>query len=142
MKSEAEAAGAGINGGASSFSFPAPKFSGDGSFVRFKSDLDTFYTIHNFNDDLKLRFLPLCLTGVARDAYESLATECKRSYDQAVEGLTNFFVRPCALDAHAKLRELKFEASMSLDAFIIQFKHLMGQAFPGHISVNSFKSQR
>lgn len=134
MKSDAEVAGVGPSCGTSSFSFPAPKFSGDGSFVRFKSDLDTFYTIHNFNDDLKLRFLPLCLTGVARDAFESLTSEHRRSYDAAVESLTKFFVRPCALDAHAKLRELKFEASMSLDAFIIQFKHLMGQAFPGHVS--------
>lgn len=116
------------------FSLKAPEFSGVESFSRFKSDLDTYYTIHNFNDDLKLRFLPLCLKGVARDAYEALSAEGKSTYNKAVEELSNCFVKPCALDAHAKLRNLKFDSSMSLDSFIIQFKHLMSVAFPGPIS--------
>ena len=89
------------------FTMKAPEFSGTESFSRFKSDLDTYYTVHNFNDDLKLRFLPLCLKGVARDALEALSEECRSTYDKAIQGLSNCFVKPCALDAHAKLRNLK-----------------------------------
>ena len=55
--------------GATGFSMKAPDFSGEGSFSRFSTDLDTFFTLHDFDDQLKLRFLPLCLTGVARDAF-------------------------------------------------------------------------
>ena len=115
-------------------SIRAPEFTGVELFARFKSDLDTYYTIHNFRDDLKLRFLPLCLKGVARDAFEALSEECRSTYDKAIAGLSKCFVKPCALDAHAKLRNLKFDASMSLDSFIIEFKHLMSVAFPGTIT--------
>ena len=119
---------------AGGFSLRAPEFSGVEPFSRFKSDLDTYYTIHGFNDDLKLRFLPLCLKGVARDAFEALSEECRSTYDRAIAGLSDCFAKPCALDAHAKLRNLRFDSTMSLDSFIIEFKHLMSVAFPGPMS--------
>ena len=54
-------------GAVGGFSFEAPRFSGidarDGSFGRFLKDLDTFFVFHKFDDDLKLRFLPLCHCG-------------------------------------------------------------------------------
>ena len=112
----------------------APDFAGVGSFVRFSSDLDTFYAIHNFNDDLKLRFLPLCLSGVARDAFEALPAGSRSTYKQAIEGMSKSFGTPNALDAHAKLRNLQYDSSVSLDAFVIHFKHLMNQAFLGQLS--------
>ena len=120
--------------GASGFSIKAPDFYGEGSFTRFAADLDTYYTIHDFNDDLKLRFLPLCLSGVARDAFEALPADSRTTYEKAIRGLSANFGRPCALDAHAKLRNLQYDTSMSLDAFVIKFKHLMSQAFPGQLS--------
>ena len=120
--------------GASGFSMKAPDFSGEGSFSRFSADLDTFYTLHAFNDDLKLRFLPLCLTGVARDAFEALPADSRSTFKKAIQGLSESFGRPCALDAHARLRNLQFESSMPLDAFVIRFKQLMSEAFPGQLS--------
>ena len=60
------------HGAVGGFSFEAPKFAGTESgsnFNRFSADLDTFFAFHNFNDDLRLRFLPLCLTGFARDTF-------------------------------------------------------------------------
>ena len=119
--------------GPSGFSMKAPDFSGEGSFSRFSADLKTFYAIHAFNDDLKLRFLPLCLTGVARDAFEALSTDSRSSFDKAMHGLSESFGKPCALDAHARLRNLKFDSSMPLDAFVIRFKQLMTEAFPGQL---------
>lgn len=126
--------GGGSMAAAGGFSMRAPEFSGVESFSRFESDLETYYTINGFNDELKLRFLPLCLKGVARDAFEALPKESRSTYNQASQALSKCFVKPCALDAHAKLRNLQFDSSMSLDSFIIQFKQLMAVAFPGHIS--------
>ena len=34
------------------FHMKAPEFAGVEPFPRFESDLNTYYTIHNFNDDL------------------------------------------------------------------------------------------
>ena len=70
---------------------------------------------------------------MARDAFEALSEECRSSYSRAIAGLSNCFVKPCALDAHAKLRNLCFDSSMSLDSFIIEFKHLMTVTFHGPI---------
>ena len=116
------------------FHMKAPEFAGVEPFPRFESDLNTYYTIHKFNDYLKLRFLPLCLKSVARDAFEALPETSRSTYDLAIKGLSDCFAKPCALDAHATLRNLKFDSSMSLDSFIIQFRHLMVVAFPGSIS--------
>ena len=120
--------------GASGFPLKAPDYAGEGLFSRFSADFDTFCTIHNFNDELKLRFLPLCLSGVARDAIETIPTDSRGTYANAIKALSDNFGKPRALDAHAKLRDLRFESSLSLDAFVIKFKHLMSQAFPGQSS--------
>ena len=120
--------------GATGFSMKAPDFSGEGSFSRFSDDLENFFTLHAFSDDLKLRFLPLCLTGVARDAFEALPADGRDTYARAMRCLSESFRRPCALDVHAKLRSLQFDTSKSLDAFVIQFKRLISEAFPGPLS--------
>ena len=112
----------------------APDFTGEGSFARFSADLDAFYAIHNFTDELKLRFLPLCLSGVARDAFEAIPAENRSTYENVIKVLSENFRKPSALDAHAKLRNLRFDSSLSLDAFVVKFKHLMSQAFPGQLS--------
>lgn len=117
-----------------SFTMEAPKFSGEGSgFDRFLADLDTFYTFHNFNDDLKLRFLPLCLTGYARDAFEAISRDERDTYSRAVSALRRSFVKPCALDAHSRLQQLKFDPSTPLDPFVIELRKLVAQAFPGSV---------
>ena len=114
-----------------SFSVTAPKFSGEESFERFSADLDTFFSFHNFNDEVRLRFLPLCLTGVARDAYDSLSQDAKATIGEALAGLRDCFSRPSAVDAHARLRELRFDPRESLDVFLITFRKLVKEAFPG-----------
>ena len=115
----------------------APKSTGEGSFVRFLTDLEAFFAFDpNLNDEQRLRFLPLCLVGVARDAFDSLADSQRTTYKEAVEGLKGFFHRPSSVDAHAQLRALKFEyrQSNSLDVFMIKFKKLVHEAFPGSVS--------
>ena len=132
MKSEkGKGSGDEPRGAVGGFSMEAPKFSGIGSLNRFLSDLDTFYTFHNFDDDFKLRFLPLCLTSVARDAFEALSQEERGTYSAAVTGLRRFFDRSSTLEAHSRLRELKFDPASPLDTFVVQFKQLARDAFPG-----------
>ena len=122
-------------GAVGGFTFEAPKFSGDNgpSCNRFLADLDTFFTFHNFDDELKLRFLPLCLTGFARDAFEALPREERDTYSRAVAALRHSFVKPCALDAYSRLQQLKFDPSTSLDAFVIRLRSLVAEAFPGSV---------
>ena len=124
-----------LRGAVGGFSFEAPKFSGvdarAGSFRRFLADLDTFFVFHNFSDELKLRFLPLCLTAVARDAFEALPSDGRVTYGTAVEGLCQFFDRSSTLEAHSRLRELRFDPASPLNTFVVQFKQLVRAAFPG-----------
>ena len=135
MTSEEQSGSGDVRRGAGgTFSMEAPKFAGTeggSKFDRFSADLDTFYTFHNFDDDLKLRFLPLCLTGYARDAYEALPREEKDTYSRAVAALRRSFVKPCALDAHSRLQQLKFDPTTSLDHFVIHLRKLVAEAFPG-----------
>ena len=110
----------------------APKFSGEGSFSRFTSDLEGFFTFNpQFTDEYRICFLPLCLTGVARDAFESLPDSQRETYSQAVAALGEIFAGSSAVDAHAQLQELRLGTNDSLDAFLIRFRKLVKEAFPG-----------
>ena len=108
-----------------------PRFSGEGKFSRFLSDFQSFSSLHKWDDETRLKFLPLCLSGVARDAYDSLTDDQRKSYDLIVKGLSSLFEKPSALDAHAKLRQLRFDPHESLDVFVIKFRKLVQDAFPG-----------
>lgn len=115
----------------------APKFSGEGSFERFLTDLKAFFAFDpSLNDEQRLRFLPLCLTGVARDAYDSLTDGQRATFSEAVEGLKGFFHRPNSIDAHSQLQSLKFEPRQhpSLDVFLIKFRKLVHEAYPGSVT--------
>lgn len=115
----------------------APKFSGEGSFTRFLTDLEAFFAFDtSLDDEQRARFLPLCLTGVARDAYDSLTDVQRTTFEDAVEGLKGFFHRPNSVDAHSQLQSLKFEPREhhSFDVFLIKFRKLVHEAFPGSVN--------
>ena len=115
----------------------APKVSGEGNFGRFLTDLEAFFAFDpSLNDEQRLRFLPLCLTAVARDAFDSLTDGQRATFRDAVDGLKGFFHRPNSVDAHSQLRSLKFEPRQhhSFDVFLIKFKKLVHEAFPGSVS--------
>ena len=116
------------------FSVTAPRYSGEGSFARFTADLNAFGVLNGFSDDQKLRFLPFCLCGIARDAFESIPPESKESFNLAITSLQGFFHRPDALDAHGKLRNLRYDPPQPLDNFVIQLRQLASEAFPGNTS--------
>ena len=125
----------------------APKFSGHGSFPRFVEDLEAFFLFNSgFSDEQRLRFLPLCLTGVARDAFDSLTDSQRPTFSQAVESLQEFFASPNSVDAHAQLQALRLDPNgdESLDVFLIRFRKLVHEAYPGSDSdivlFNSFLS--
>ena len=111
----------------------APKFSGEGKFVRFLTDLEAFFAFDpSLSDEQRQRYLPLCLTGVPRDAYDSLTDSQRTTFKDAVDGLKEFFHRPNSVDAHSQLQSLKFEPQklQSLDVFLIKFRKLVHEAFP------------
>ena len=112
----------------------SPKFggeSGEGLFSRFAADFDTFAAMYAWTDEFKLRFLPLCLTGVARDAFDSLSEAQRGEFKSAISGLRDLFAKPNSLDAHAELGKLRFDPRKPLDSFVIRFNLLIKRAFPG-----------
>lgn len=117
------------------FSISPPLYNGrDGSFARFKSDFDIFSQINSWSEQDKLLYLPLCLTGLARDAYEALDDSQRLSFTSVVDALRHSFAPVGVVEAHARLQALKFDCSGSLDAFLIRFKAAVRAAFPGDAS--------
>lgn len=117
------------------FSIAPPLYNGrDGTFARFKSDFDIFAQINSWTEQNKLLYLPLCLTGLARDAFEALDASQKLSFASAVDALRHSFAPVGVVEAHARLQTLKFDCSGSLDAFLIHFKAAVRAAFPGDSS--------
>ena len=113
------------------FSISPPLYNGrDGSFSRFKSDFDIFAQINSWTDQDKLLYLPLCLTGLARDAYEALDHSQRLSFSAAVDALRHSFAPVGVVEAHSRLQALKFECAEALEAFLIRFKAAVRAAFP------------
>ena len=54
-------------------------------------------------------------------------------FSWAVDALRRSFVKPCALDAHSRLQQLKFDPATPLDAFVIRLRKLVSEAFPGSV---------
>ena len=92
------------------FSFAPPLFNGrDSCFSRFVSDFKIFATLHSWSESEQLMYLPLCLTGLARDAFESLEHSQRQSLSVAVEALRQCFAPQGIVEAHAKLQGLSFD---------------------------------
>ena len=108
-----------------------PSFSGTGSFARFIADFETFAVLQGWEKDKKVALLPLCLTGIARDAYDAFPEQCKKDIDAACKRLTVAFPSGDKVEAQVQLRSLRFTADDSLDAFVVKLRGLVSRAFPG-----------
>ena len=114
------------------FSFTPPLFNGrDGSFSRFLSDFNIFATLHSWSESEQLLYLPLCLTSLAREAFDSLDREQRQTFSTAVEALRQCFALLGAVEAHAKLQSLSFDPGEPVEVFLIRFKAAVRAAFPG-----------
>ena len=67
---------------------------------------------------------------MSRDAFDSLSAAQRASYSSTISGLRDLFAKPSTLDAHTRLRDLRFDPRESLDSFIIRFRKLVSRAFP------------
>ena len=108
-----------------------PTFDGSGSVKRFLDDFERFSRLQNWDDAKKLDVFPLCLVGIARDAFDALGDDQKATFAGVKSGLINSFSSRSSVDHHVALRALKFDPSGSLDAFVIEFRKLVALAFPG-----------
>ena len=114
------------------FAFTPPLFNGrDGSFSRFLSDYGTFAQLHSWTEREKLLYLPLCLSGLARDAFEAVDQSRRQSFTAVVEELRLSFAPVGAVEAHTRLQGLKYDSSEPLENFLIKFKAAVRVAFPG-----------
>ena len=121
----------GVDMATSSLSVGLPQFSGSGSIHRFIEDFKTFSLIKTWDVAHQAAVLPLCLSGIARDAYDCLSSDVKGKISSALEGLQEAFPAKGAVEAQVQLRNLSFSAGVDLDAFLISLKGLVARAFPG-----------
>ena len=115
----------------SSLAISLPKFNGEGSLNRFVEDFAIYASLQGWDDAEKRTIVPLCLTGIARDAYDALPVGHRETFDDVVSGLRKSFGVPSALEKHLALQKLSYDPNESLDNFIIQFKKQIAGAFPG-----------
>ena len=116
------------------FSVGLPKFTGDsGLFERFVDDFNIFASLQRWSDERKRDVLPLCLSGIARDAYDSLSSAQKSSFELMVAGLKPSFAGRTPIDCHMLLTSLRYDPGEPLDAFVIHLRKLVSRAFPGQM---------
>ena len=74
--------------------------------------------------------LPLCLSGVARDVYDCLPEESRKTVSAAFLGLRKAFPSRGVVEAQVQLRAVKFDPNSDLDSFVIRLRGLVAAAFP------------
>ena len=111
---------------------PLPRFDGSGSFSRFVEDFDIYSRIQEWDGDKKKDVLPLCLSGIARDAYDAVGEEHRASFASIIVQMRERFRGKSTVDCHLTLNKLRYHTGESLDAFIIQLRKLIVSAFPNH----------
>ena len=120
------------------------RFDGRGPVSRFLDDFNRYSRLMTWDDAKKLDVLPLCLVGLARDAYDALTDEQKATFATIESGLKQSFHTRTSVDYHAALRDLKYDGSQGLDAFVIELRKLVSRAYSGPASdgllLNSFLS--
>ena len=113
--------------------FALPRYDGTGPFNRFVDNIKIYGALQGW-DDAKIRaVLPLCLTGIARDAFDAIPKEKCVTLDTTVTELKKNFVDPSTLEKHLMLHNLSYNPSESLDQFVVQLKKKVSRAFPGQI---------
>ena len=113
------------------FALGLPTFSGStDSISRFISDFRTFAAFQGWDDTKQVSLLPLCLTGIGRDAYDCLPEPSKKSISLAFAGLRQAFPSRGVVSAQVQLRGLRFDPNSDLDAFAIRLRGLVSAAFP------------
>ena len=138
VKSESSRASEPTSGGAMvssphvSLSVGLPRFSGEaGLFERFVEDFDIFGRLQRWDEDRKRDIFPLCLSGIARDAYDALPPEQRVTLSLTITNLKASFLGRTPIDCHMSLTSLKYDPSEPLDSFVIQLRKLVSRAFPG-----------
>lgn len=107
-----------------------PHYNGNGCVRRFLDDFDRYARLQAWGEERKVDIFPLCLSGIARDAYDALSSAQQQTFQGAAEGLKSSFSQRSAVEYHLALRNLKYDPSESLDNFIIRFRKHVNNAFP------------
>ena len=115
----------------SSVAIGLPKFDGEGSLNRFVEDFSIYASLQGWDDERKRTIVPLCLTGIARDAYDAIPESGRGTFNDVVAGLRKSFGAPSSLEKHLTLQNLKYDPKEPLDTFVIKLKKQVSGAFPG-----------
>lgn len=109
---------------------PLPKFDGSSPFSRFVEDFEIYARIQGWDGGKKKDVLPLCLLGIARDAYDAVGEGQRGSFESIIEKMRENFQGKSTVDCHLALNKLRYRPGESLDAFVIQLRKLIVSAFP------------
>lgn len=114
------------------FSFPVPSFDGSPGrpFNTFIRHFELFAATQKWEEQDRLRFLPLCLEGSAREAYLSSNFPADVTYDTVTSTLSRAFPPPDPIDAQARLRRLRYELGSPLDLFLVTLRGVVRAAYP------------
>ena len=111
-----------------------PKFDGSSSerLRRFLDDFERFARIQDWDENKKKDWLPFCLSGAGREAFEAIPQTAASSFTDIKSALEASFSKRSALECHLVLQQLKFQPGViELDVFVIHFKKALSRAFPG-----------
>ena len=101
-----------------------------GSISRFIQNFETFAALQGFDDVKQTSLLPMCLSGVARDAYDCLPEESRKSIKTAFTGLRKAFPPRSIVEAQARLKAVTFDPNSDLDSFVVRLRGLVSNDFP------------
>ena len=91
-----------------------PRYDGVGPFNRFIDDFKIYGNLQKWDDEKKRAVLPLCLTGIARDAFDAIPAASRVTLDSTVTQLKKNFVPPSSLEKHLMLHSLSYKPNESL----------------------------
>lgn len=108
------------------------RFSGDGDFDEFKFQFERAVKINKWDEEEKLNYLGLCLTGSALKAFRALAVTVQDSYPQAIAALENKFQPTEKIE----LYKIQFETRERVpgeewSALATNLELLVQRAYPG-----------
>ena len=72
------------------------------------SEFKIFAVLHDWEDKKQLTPFPLCLPGIARDAYDGLSDKWKKDFQSVLDALEAAIPSGGPVEAQVKLRGLKF----------------------------------
>jgi hypothetical protein len=96
-------------------------------------EFDLYGEVNGWSESDKLRFLPICLKGIARRTLLDIPGILKTTYSAAINELSNRFTPICNSALYkVKLRDRKRKKNENLSDLALEIRSLARKAYPNH----------